>query len=157
MWLVLTWVLKDSVCNTLGSLEHHGVASGALRYALKDLLEEDVHGCSAAHVLAEEGLKHAGVRAEQGGQTHEQPREVHWVGGSGHPHVLVQQLLDDGVELVNGAGAGQSRVTSMEKDQHSEVLVLFGVDLHLLTLPDKRLDAIHRLHGWFILGRRWSY
>lgn len=52
-------------------------------------------------MLAEEGLKHFAVGAIQGGQAHEQTGVMHDVLGSADPHVLLQELLDDRVELVN--------------------------------------------------------
>ena len=94
----------------MGELSSFPPCSTSLGHRLEDVLDEGLHVRPAAHVLAEKGLEHAAVGAEQGGQAHEQTGVVHQVAGSGHTHVLVEKLLDHRVELVDGAGAGQSGV-----------------------------------------------
>ncbi|GFO07185.1 hypothetical protein PoB_003369000 [Plakobranchus ocellatus] len=110
--------ITHSVSSSLSCDSPPNLAS--LGHIEQHVLEEGVHLGSASHVLAEQGLEHTPVGAEERGQTHEQARVVHHVAGPGHTDVLMQQLLDNRVELVNGAWAGQAWIACIEETNKGE-------------------------------------
>ena len=118
-------------------LEALGQGLEALGHGLEDLLEECLHVRPATDILAEQRLEHPAVGAEQRGQTHQQARVVHYIAGPGHAHVLVQELLDDRVQLVNGVGAGQSGVAWRGEEKNKNMTLVSELDFSLMRLSGR--------------------